>query len=175
MTDIASAPVKIQIEQTRTNSPNSESLQQTIGGSVNYSVINSGKVGDVVMSMLDETTFQSLRDTTWVLMQGQSCAGTDFETLTGLSTLPDPRGRYARMKDNGAGVDPHGDLALGSIYADQFASHQHNATRDPNSGITGGRLQSGRGTTTSLVDASGGSETNPKTIIFNFFIKINSV
>lgn len=173
MTDIAPAKAPIQIESTQVNAPVSESLAQTMGTSINYALINSGQLGDIVTSILDTAQFQSLRDTTWVLCNGQSCAGSAYEALTGYSVVPDARGRYQRMKDNGAGVDPHGDLPLGDSYADQFASHTHGVKRDPSSGFAGSRLLNGDGTATVNVFATGGSETNPKTIIFNFFIKIN--
>lgn len=174
MTDIASVKAPVQIESTQVNAPVSESLSQTMGASINFSIKNAGQVGDVVMSLLDTTNFQLLRDTSWVLLDGSSCAGTEFETLTGLSALPDFRGRYARMKDNGAAVDPHGDLALGTLYADQFASHQHPMSKDPSSGFVGARLLNGSGSASANTGVSGGSETNPKTGIVNFFVKVNT-
>ena len=123
-------------------------------------------------------------------------SGSSYETITGLSVVPDHRGLYARGK-NAARVDalahPNGDLALGDEQGDAFDEHDHPVT-DPahthtyqDAGQIGPNTYDGgsargvndvlrtttAGTTGITVDNAGGNETRPKTITVNVFIKIN--
>lgn len=150
---------------------------------------DNAKVGDVVMSMLDEATFQTQRSAKWVLMDGRAVTGSDYEAVTGNTNIPDGRGRFPRMKDNGAGVAPT-EEALGALQSDSFASHNHgggshthnyfrpNANRAGNpSGTrrveeTGGTSAT-TGPSTTVVQTQGGAETRPVNVTLNFFIKIN--
>lgn len=152
---------------------------------------DTARTGDVVISMLDEATFQAQRSTKWVLMDGRSVTGSDYETLTGNANIPDARGRFPRMKDNGAGVAPSDD-ALGSLQDDQMQGHRHEAWRsesgyagggadfpiaDPNSGNTSNTINGTAILSPSTDGVNGtprtGSETRPKNVTLNFFIKIN--
>ena len=45
-------------------------------------------VGDCVESALNLTLFKKYYDETWVLMNGQNVAGSDYETVTGNATVP---------------------------------------------------------------------------------------
>jgi len=54
------------------------------------------QLGDVKSSMLDEATFQTQRDTTWVLIDGRDITGSDLHALTGITILPDSRDKFAR-------------------------------------------------------------------------------
>lgn len=190
MSDLAPAKVKVQAESVFTGKPVAQSLMATVGQGMNFAVINTAQVGDVVSSFLDEATFQSLRDTTWILCDGRSVAGSEFQSLTGLALAPDMRGRYPRMKDNGAGVDPAGDLALGTTYADQIANHAHNGNTGGGSGVTNNVVLFGGGPSSGLLLGAGnfhsatsswtniaipnGPETRVKSGIMNFFLKINT-
>ena len=83
---------------------------------------NIAQVGDVVHSLLDEATFQALRSSSWVLMDGRSVVGSTYETLTGNSTVPDARGQSLRAKNNGrndGNEDTSGERALGSFQTEQ--------------------------------------------------------
>jgi hypothetical protein len=138
-------------------------------------VVTIGSVGDIVQSMLTEAQFQSLRGMDWVLMDGRSVVGSAYETITGETNIPDARGTYLRTKDNGRGLDPNGDPALGSYQDDELASHQHTTPVGAFSGQVndnpgGDESDFENGSVTGL---TGGNETRPKTTIVNTFIKIN--
>lgn len=175
MTDIAAAALPIQVEATRTTSPVSESLAQTMGSSINFCLINILPVGSVVESMLSEAQFQTESGTNWILADGRSVVGSRYEFLTGSSTVVDLRGRYPRAKDHGAGVDTHGDLALGTSYADQFKSHLHTVAITSSGGFTGNSYNSGASAPGGTINSglTGAAETNPKTTILNFLIRID--
>lgn len=174
MSDIAPDSLKIQQESVQTTAPVSESSLSAMGGAINYLLSNAAQVGDIVPSALDEPTFQAQRDTTWVLCDGRSVIGSVFQALTSLTNIPDFRGTVPRGKDNGRGLDPHGDLTIGTYEPDQFASHVHSYTTAQyaltliNAGGSGGFNPS-----TTNTGAAGGSETNAKSTIINFFVKIN--
>jgi hypothetical protein len=161
---------------------------------------NAGQVGDVVDSVLDEATFQSVRGPGWTLMDGKSIVGSRLALLTGWTNLPDSRGRYRRMKDHGAGVNPDGDLAIGALQADrtkipttpfttgvESATHTHGQT-EARGGTGGTFLSATQVATTSgnnvqtgtqsanhthTVTGGGDSETRPKSVTMNTYIKIN--
>ena len=84
-----------------------------------------GGIGSYKESDLTEPQFQSLHGNGWVLANGQSSAGSRYQTLTGKGSVPDRRGRVGRMKDNGSGVNPGGDLALGANQSDNYKNHGH--------------------------------------------------
>lgn len=203
MTDIASVRRKVQIEETDFRSAVSESLLQKMGAVVNFLIDNSTfQVGDVVQSVLDEATFQSLRDTNWVLCDGRSVVGTDYQSITLNSNIPDLRGKFPRMKDNGAGIDPAGDLPIGTYQVDQIGQHRHPlgasaqllSERSPFSGSNGyivgadssnvsGNYNNSTADFGAAIDQNlfngytefaGFAENRPKAVIFNYFIKINN-
>lgn len=128
MSDIASSVARIQVEGARFRAPVSESLLQAMGAAINGLIDLLLPVGSIVDSMLTEAQFQSeLGTTNWVLSDGDSCAGSAYETLTGNSTTPDLRGVYTRGKNNGRSTstgDSAGNVALGTYAADSFA-HMH--------------------------------------------------
>lgn len=86
---------------------------------------NTHKVGDTIISYLDLAEFIKQHDSSWILANGQSVVGSLYGNLTGKTTAPDMRGRYIRIKDNGAGVNPDGEIALGDFQADILKSHNH--------------------------------------------------
>jgi len=89
MTAISQAKATIQIEETISGAAPSEAILQKIGGSINWLNANAGtQLGDIIQSGLTEVQFQSLRGNNWVRMAGQSVAGSDYATLTGVTTLP---------------------------------------------------------------------------------------
>lgn len=198
MSNVAPSSVKIQIESIQTGNPVSESALAAIGGATNYCLENVMPVGSILSSFLDEPTFQGQTSTNWVLCDGRSASGTQFQALTSLTNVPDMRGRYARMKDNGSGNDTHGDLPLGDTYTDQNNEHVHGVgtykvhavefgsggTQVFNSVLYG---SGGAATVTdignSLSNSSdvpspvgttvNGTEVNPKTVVVNYFVRIN--
>lgn len=85
-------------------------------------------IGSVKTSLLTEAQFNSeISDGTWFLADGRSCIGTQYETITGNSNIPDMRGKFLRAKDNGRHTtgdgngDPYGDKTLGVNYEDATA------------------------------------------------------
>ncbi len=157
-------------------------------------------VGQEITAYLTEDQFQAQAGPGWVLGDGRNIKGSAFAKLFGSDTLPDRRGTVSRMMDNGAGVDPAGDLPLGTYQADAFDSHTHTQdahahvvtiTKNGNAGasVTGFtvpgstvNLNSNNDGTPILPSvssvvatnqASGGSETRAKAIIANVFIRIN--
>lgn len=99
------------------------------------------QIGDVKTSILTEVEFQSLYGTTWALMDGRNIAGSDLAVLTGLSSLPDARGRA--MICSGTYTDPvSGSISrtlratLGAeahiLSAAEMPSHKHIFTSGAN-------------------------------------------
>jgi hypothetical protein len=139
-------------------------------------------VGMIVSSMLTLAQFQAINGSTWVLADGASVVGSSYAAITSNSTVPDLRGMFLRGKNNGrldGQQDPGGERTIGDLQADDFKSHRHdlivydsagsgnNYPTDyfPNTSVTG--------VNTTAIQLSGGSETRPKNIAVNYFIKIN--
>jgi hypothetical protein len=165
--------------------------------SLQTSINNSGTVvGQEITAYLTEAQFQQQMGSGWVLADGRNISGSAFAKLYGSNTLPDRRGTVSRMKDNGKGLDPAGDLALGAYEADTLGSHTHTATVSPNPhghniatvgvataganlntpNYNGGFSNTTPTSTTSLTvtnASTGGAETRAKAIIANVFIRIN--
>lgn len=182
MTDIPSNEQRIQVESTQTRAPASESLMQSVGGTINWILDYMYPVGGYLWADLDQTQLDSQWGSgRFLLANGQSCAGSRYETLTGNSTVPLVSGRYLRSKDNGSGNDTHGDLPLGTTYADQFGSHNHQirvqatVSAGPQSvgGIANTSPGPGVGGNLFNTTSSGGAETNPRTLVANVFIRVN--
>ena len=173
-------------------------------------------LGMVTPSFLTESQFQieiaTLRgvinpsgnpDTTWVLCDGRAILASDYNVLTGNATIPDMRGAVPRMKDNGRGLNPDGDLALGQYQGDTYLSHSHgqrtvidtvqrmasveawtrgkwgDPTQNSNQYVGAGISNTSAGDSLYTryqrvyTDASGGNETRSKSVTINYFIKIN--
>lgn len=186
MTDITSSFEKIQTEEVAYRSAVSEATLTKIGGAIN-GLIDGGtsKVGDIMASILTEAQFQAQRTTAWVLMDGRDVTGSDYETLTGFSAIPDARGEFLRGLDNGRGVDS--GRTMGSSQGQSFGSHSHEClgvrhTDTLNNTLTG--LGSGGNSLyynasvpapdKVFTNAQGGSETRPRNVAVNYFIKINN-
>ena len=91
-------------------------------------------VGEVRTAILDEQTFRELNGHEWVLMDGRSLKGANPDIKPYVAhlrndrnevTIPDARGRFLRMANNGASVDPFGERALGSAQGDSVREHDH--------------------------------------------------
>lgn len=77
-----------------------------------------GYIGEVRGAFLTLSQFQQQSGTGWVLCNGQTVPGSSYAILTGALSVPDMRATVLRMKDNGRGLDPAGDLPLGSYEVD---------------------------------------------------------
>ena len=162
-----------------------------IGNGTSWSNIgDASALGDIKASMLDEATYHSEFGAEWIIADGRSVIGSDYNTLTGQSNVPDLRGTFLRGKDGTRGLNPDGDLSLGAYSGDKLGTHTHSysdATVDL--GSSGGAQQSIKGNSTSssgspfihTFDAdttrttvpAGDNETSPKSVTINYFIKIN--
>ncbi|CAD6531919.1 hypothetical protein LMG27952_02636 [Paraburkholderia hiiakae] len=136
-------------------------------------------VGDIVMSFFDETTFNAQHPgQTWRLCSGGTAPGTTWASLTNGAPLPDCQGRYPR--EYKSGLTP----PLGQTQEDALQRHTH-ALPGPwqimGDGQGGGDNPVARhayGNTPSIYTDSGeqanfDSETRPKTIVVNFFVRVN--
>lgn len=148
-------------------------------------------IGEVKYAYLTEVQFQQTYGLGWILIDGRDVTGSRYAALYG-PRIPDQRGCVPRMKDNGRGLDPHGDLALGTYEADQYGSHTHTdsghshgeqGTRGNFNLSTPGPFEMIDPTLTTVtqntaiasanISTNGGSETNAKSSIINAFIRIN--
>ena len=145
----------------------------------------SAPIGAVQHSMLTLVQYQAENLGTWMLMDGASCAGTAYHTLTGNATVPDATtsGTFLRQASVGR--------SLGSFEADGNKAHSHtqNATAYNVNAAIGGiyfrntnRVSAGMDTitgsianytvNTNAMNQDGGTETKPKNVAVNFFIKV---
>lgn len=142
-------------------------------------MINLGSilpVGTIIHSMLTTTQFSAEYGDNWVLADGRSVAGTKYASVTGSSTIPDMRGTFLRCKDNGSTRNADGDLALGTYTDDKFETHTHTiiSVVGTSSGFIGHRYENVDSSQGNIpTNSTGGNETSPKSIIVNFFIRIN--
>jgi hypothetical protein len=139
-------------------------------------------VGDVVTSMLSPEDFAKAHGPGWVLAEGQSAQGTAWARLTRKLNVPDLRGVFLRGKNHKRSDktgNPSGDLPLGAYQSDAFQKHRHNL--DPRTlnydGSGSHSLDVREGTTlgrTSETEFAGDqSETRPRSVTINFFIKVD--
>lgn len=155
-------------------------------------------IGTVMHSILPESVFQSKMGTEWVLLDGRVITDRSSEIVKyilvndkGEPRLPDAQGKFIRMMDyraiNDGNRTTNGDpehRTMGSYQRDEFKSHNHN--NDSWSGLV---RYDGTNTVKYPTDnsrgeinirsaggivAQGGSETRPKNIAINIFIKIKS-
>lgn len=111
----------------------------------------------------------------FLMMMGQSIDQPTYPNLYALygDKLPDMRGYFIRGWDNGRGVD-----AGRQILADQedtFKSHTHNVARAQNNGVgdATNRVATANGDSgaaSGAAQATGGVETRPKNIAFNYIV-----
>lgn len=77
---------------------------------------DTGVIGEVRASLLAPTAFKNLNGDGWVLMNGQNLKSNDpLRKISKLTAVPDARGRYLRMVDNGKGLIPERTNKAGQI------------------------------------------------------------
>ena len=153
-----------------------------------YSPIPSGMVitfaGSTCPVGYLPTNGASFLKTTYPLLYGSISCNHGCADSTHFN-IPNYQGKFLRMVDNSAGVDPdkasrtamatggNTGNAVGSIQADQFKSHDHTIT------IAASGTNVGNGPTNVMfpqgstsVYPSGGNETRPVNAYVNFCIKI---
>ena len=122
--------------------------------------------------------------TGWLKCNGQQVSRTTYRALflaigtifgagDGVNTfnLPDLRGEFIRGWDEGRGVDA--GRGFGSWQADEFRSHNHTFDfRNVTNNSGGGALDdAGGGGAVYNTNYSGGSETRPRNVALQYFIK----
>jgi hypothetical protein len=141
-------------------------------------------VGDIVASMLDESTFDGRRAGTWVRADGRDVTGTAYASLVA-TTVPDLRGVFLRGANAGRSTsegNPDGDTTVGTYQGSDNKSHGHSISwwasggatlpnnfpgfansyhPTPNQGASGG------------INPAGGSEARPRNVTVNYFIRVD--
>jgi len=93
-------------------------------------------VGDVRSSLLDESSFKNFYGPDWELMKKKEVSGTHLSAFLSSSLrdkdgklyLPDARGKFLRMHNNGLSgphSDPENSRSLGSYQSDATGPHTH--------------------------------------------------
>lgn len=192
MADLPSIKKNITVEQTQTYAAATVATAQSMGGACNWiqDNVNATPLGSVVPSMLTEAQFQSYLGTGWKLCNGQSAAGTAYQTLTGFGTVPDVRACFLRGKKNSR-ADGKGrgtENALGTYTADDNDSHTHSTSITKNEvGKSNGTLDVESGSdrfnpiasfTASIncglvTGASAWAEMRPDLSLINYFIRVD--
>lgn len=184
------------------NNPVSESSMDSLAGPINGLLSILAPVGTVWASMLTETQFQtqigSPSPVTWVLCDGRDVTDSEYNAVTGNTTIPDLRGIGPRGKNNGRSdgfQNPDGELALGTLTVSRNLSHNHaveDAGHDHNfllgalgsdhanavppygsNGSTSGSYETVTAMTGITLGTSGGGDAAPTNITMNWFIRIN--
>ena len=103
-------------------------VKQDAGSTTNWNILGTPQlgmpIGSVIISALTLAQFQTQNGTGWVLMDGTSCAGTAYATLTTFSLLPDAQGRFLRNYDSVGGTDPDSSDLLVTV-EDGIQDHGH--------------------------------------------------
>lgn len=87
-----------------------------------------GEMGDIKMSLLDETRFTNLHGKCWKKMDGTDITGEPLaQELPHLEgKTPDAKGRFFRVMDHSGKVDPNGGTRqVGSPQSDSIKKHKH--------------------------------------------------
>ena len=142
-------------------------------------------IGTVRSTILTVAQYQGQVDGVWMLMNGQSCIGTEYANITGNSTVPDAATEGAFLRQAKVG------RVNGSFENDAFQGHHHQIQDDLDGGSAqtfshASGYQSFNGAThtmasaratTPLTDFVNGTprtanETRPKNIGVNYLIKV---
>ena len=144
-------------------------------------------IGSYITADITEAQMQAQVGTGFILADGRSVIGSAYETLTGNSNIPDARGQFLRSKNEGrvdGNENPDGEIALGTYSQDEFQGHEHEVD------LYNGGSGAGKAWSSAVSDAANdptvaivtdgvngsprfGSETRPKNITVNRFIRIN--
>lgn len=188
MTAIPGNYEKIQTEETAFGSSIGERVFEKVGAIINKALsdFENLPVGSIEFSVLDEATFQAVRTDGWVLMDGRDISGSALSALTGIVILPDVRGRFLRGKDHGRGIDPNGDVPVGTIETEDLQTHGHAINITNIDGLTSnGALENfftpdennvalvGINSALQVSVSPTGVESRPRNVTVNFFIRIN--
>ena len=142
----------------------------TITGDVTITTnhTNYEPLGTVKSSLLTVSQYQTIMGTNWVLMDGSSCAGSDFATLTSITTLPN-------LVDGSALVQTDTDGNISNLTTGDVKSHSHTVKTEYLSGgvSVATFTTAGEGAAVST-NTTGGTDNLAAGVKVNFFIKINN-
>ena len=184
----------IQEEDVASSASASEALLKKVGGAINYLIQNSlDFVGKVETTMLTEAQFAATKgyDHTqpeplkkWVLMKGQSIAGSKFAEITGKTALPNAvtTGAFIGQAES--------DAQILTYQESQNKAHSHSISfyegGDGYAGAYGNvamslfkaiynKVKSWATWSTNVYSMSteGGAVARPNTVRGNIFLKIN--
>jgi hypothetical protein len=131
MTDVAGSIKKIQVEEVQYLDPQG-SYYQKIAATLNGLIDSSASqvvLGEIRISEKSEALFQSERGSGWVVMKGQDITGSSYapilNSLTGSNILPDMRGKFIRVRDDGTGTDPDQPRNVGIEQNSEIKEHDH--------------------------------------------------
>lgn len=89
MSDLSTSRNLIQVESVQYQAPVSESSLSSIGAATNYCLTKLVPIGTIIQSNLTQSQINSeFGAGYWLLCNGQLCAGTDYQILTGNFTVP---------------------------------------------------------------------------------------
>jgi len=142
-------------------------------------------IGEIVGSLLKKSDFQNLYGPDWELLDGGKVGQVEMlaylapqlQDDEGNSFLPDARGKFLRMNNNGLQsdkADPDVNRFLGSEQMDELQkhTHQYQPPRHYNSGAGSHRRAKADGAKQATSEV-GGDETRPKNISVNFFVRVS--
>lgn len=138
--------------------------------------------GDMKTSMLTPAQLATKEGEGWLLCDGQTCVGTEYEALTTYTTVPNMLGQFTRGLDLSGTIDPDGlTRILGSQQPDALASHTHNLTYVGSGGAEYNALSNataGVGTVdnrfcSAPVGVTTDIESRPKNVAVNHYIYVN--
>ncbi|MWF99278.1 phage tail protein [Escherichia coli] len=129
---------------------------------------------------MPDTVIDSWSGMVFLKFNGAKFSATDYPVLAKVFpalALPDARGEFPRIWDDGRGVDAGRTLL--SFQSDAFKAHGHNFESWPDSGnpaLKGGAADARGGNgnryiTSGVVKETGGTETRPRNIAFNFLVR----
>ena len=154
-------------------------------------------VGSIVPSMLNENQFKaqvgdpstfSSSSSKWTLADGRAISGSTYSTVASQPNAPDLRGMFLRGLNAGrsdGNQDPEGgSRTIGNYQADQVRSHNHNNGSFDRLMIANGLYTTNGAVdntgppevnlfTSATINAFGGTETRPRNIAVNYYIRIN--
>lgn len=133
------------------------------------------RIGEIKISLLKPEDFRAVYGTAWVLMDGSTQVSSDFAKMTGMNRLPDARGAFLRMHNNGRndGYQNPDNKELGDFQADEFRSHTHSLASSIQGNYAKNDFYSGPKSGGSTTGAAGGNETRPKNITVNYYVKVS--
>lgn len=135
MSDVIGFLQKIQEEETSYIDSLSQRLIQKCAANINELLDQYGNrtiLGEIKISALSVEQFIARRGSGWVPMIGQDIAGSDYApsllAIKGDTILPDMRGKFMRVSDNGRNLDREPARNYNSDQDDVNTSHRHGMT-----------------------------------------------